>query len=155
MSTLHRELCGIVSALQTYEHYIIGSPFPICLYCDDKPILYFWGRKGQVSPRFFRYQVSISKLPNLKIIWTPGSNLAFPDILSRNVSIEEHKKHQLSHKILPNDIHFFDEHGTQVHYKIKHEENDETSKNDFYPILYEKGEEYTKYLQLCQQRCRR
>ena len=31
MSTLHRELCGIVSALQTYEHYIIGSPFPIYL----------------------------------------------------------------------------------------------------------------------------
>ena len=83
----------------------------------------------------------ISKFPNLKIIWTPGSNLAFPDILSRKVSIEEHKKHQLSHKILPNDIHFFDEHGTQVHYKIKHEENDETSKDDFYPILYEKGEE--------------
>ena len=141
MSTLHRELCGIVSALQTYEHYIIGSPFPIYLYCDHKPILYLWGRKGQVSPRFFRYQVIISKFPNLKIIWTPGSNLAFPDILSRNVSIEEHKKHQLSHKILPNDIHFFDEHGTQIHYKIKHEENEETSKNDFYPILYEKGDE--------------
>ena len=32
MSTLHRELCGIVFALQTYEHYIIGSPFPIYLY---------------------------------------------------------------------------------------------------------------------------
>ena len=31
MSTLHRELCGIVSALQTYEHYIIGSPIPIYL----------------------------------------------------------------------------------------------------------------------------
>ena len=31
MSTLHRELCGIVSALQAYEHYIIGSPFPIYL----------------------------------------------------------------------------------------------------------------------------
>ena len=39
-STLHRELCGIVSALQTYEHYIIGSSFPIYLYCDHKPILY-------------------------------------------------------------------------------------------------------------------
>ena len=34
MSTLHRELCGIVSALQTYEHNIIGSLFPIYLYCD-------------------------------------------------------------------------------------------------------------------------
>ena len=31
MSTLYLELCGIVSALQTYEHYIIGSPFPIHL----------------------------------------------------------------------------------------------------------------------------
>ena len=50
MSTLHTELCGIVSALQTYEHYIIGSPFPICLYCDHKPILYLWGWRGQLSP---------------------------------------------------------------------------------------------------------
>ena len=34
MSTLyreHRDFCGLVSALQTYEHYIIGSPFPIYL----------------------------------------------------------------------------------------------------------------------------
>ena len=28
LSTLHRELCGIVSTLQIYEHHIIGSPFP-------------------------------------------------------------------------------------------------------------------------------
>ena len=39
MSTLHRELCGIVSALQTYEHYIIGSPFYIYLFRDHKPFL--------------------------------------------------------------------------------------------------------------------
>ena len=78
MSTLHRELCGIVSALQTYEHCNIGSLFPKYLYCDHKPILYLWGRKGQLSHRFFRYQVIIMKLQNPKIIWIPGSNLAFP-----------------------------------------------------------------------------
>ena len=39
MSTLHQELCGIVSALQTYEHYSIGHRFPIYFYCDHKPIL--------------------------------------------------------------------------------------------------------------------
>ena len=141
MSTLHRELCGIVSALQTYEHYIIGSPFSYYMYCDHKPILYLWGRKGQVLPRFFRYQVIISKFPNLKLIWTPGCNVAFPDILRGNVPIEKHQKHQLSHKILLNDTHFFDEHGTRVHYKTNHEENEETTKNDFYSILYEKGNE--------------
>ena len=88
MSTLHRELCGIVSALQTYEHYIIGSPFLFYVYCDQKLILYLSGRKGQLSHRFFQYQVIITKFQNLKIIWTPSSNLAFPDILSRNISIK-------------------------------------------------------------------
>ena len=62
LSARHRELCGMVSALQTYEHYIIGSPFPIYLYCDQKPILYLWGRKRQLSHRFFRYQVIITKI---------------------------------------------------------------------------------------------
>ena len=88
-STLHKELCGIVSALQTYEHYIIGSPFPIYLFCDHKPILFIWGRKRQLSHRFFRYQVIITKFQNLKIIWTPGSNLAFPDILCQNLTVGE------------------------------------------------------------------
>ena len=68
ISILHRELCGIVSALQTYEHYFIGSPFPIYLYCDHKPIFYLWRRKGQLLQRFFRYQVIITKFQNLKII---------------------------------------------------------------------------------------
>ena len=104
MSTLHRELCGIVSALPTYGHYIIGSPFPIHLHCDHKPILYLWGRKGQLSHRFVRYQVIITKFQNLKIIWTPGSNLAIPHTLSRNVTIDEYKHHQLQHKKLPRDI---------------------------------------------------
>ena len=114
MSTLHRELCGFVSAIQTYEHYIIGSLFPIYLYCDHKPILYSWGRKGQLSHRFFRYQVIKTKFQKLKNIWTPGSNLAFPDILSRNVTIGENQHHQLQHKKLPQDIQFFKEHGQQI-----------------------------------------
>ena len=141
MSTLHRELCGIVSALQTYEHYIIGSPFPIYLYCDHKPILYLWGRKGQLSHRFFRYQVIITKFQNLKIIWTPGSNLAFPDILSRNVIVEEYQKHQLQHKKIPRDIEFYDEHGSPVTYRIQHDDNPNDTCNGFCPIHCQQGNE--------------
>ena len=141
MSTLHQELCEIVSVLQTYEHYIIGSPFPIYLYCDHKPFLYLWGRKGQLSHRFFRYQVIITKFKNLKIIWTSGSNLAFPDILSRNVTLEEYQMHQLRHKRIPHDIEFFNEHGTPVSYQIQHEDNPSNTCNDFYPIRYKQGNE--------------
>ena len=139
MSALHRELCGIVSALQTYEHYIIGSFFPIYLYCDHKPILYLWGRKGQLSHRFFRYQVIITKFQNLKIIWTPGSNLAFADILGRNVTVEKYQKHQLNHKKIPGDIEFYDEIGSPVTYRIQHDDKPNDTCNNFYPIHCQQG----------------
>ena len=66
MSTLHRELCGSVSALQTYEHNNIGSPFPIYLYCDPKPTLYLWGSKGQLSNCFFPISGDHHKIPKLE-----------------------------------------------------------------------------------------
>ena len=139
MSTLHNKLCGIVSALQTYENYIIGSPFPIYLYCYHKPILYLWGRKGQLSHRFFRYQVIITKFQNLKIIWTPGSNHAFPDILSRNVTVEEYQKHRLQHKKIPRGKEFYDELGSPVIYRIQPNDNLNETCNNFYPIHSQQG----------------
>ena len=142
MSTLHPQLCGIVSALQTYEHYIIGSPFPIYLYCDHKPIVYLWGRKGQLSHRFFKYQDIINKFHKLKIIWTPGSNLAFPDILSRNATLSQPNKLQHQPQEIPNDISFYDQDGYKVHYTIKHEDEQNASYNDFYPIICQQG--YTR-----------
>ena len=141
MSTLHREFCGIVSALQTYERYIIGSPFPIYLYCEHKPVSYLWGRKGQLSHRFSRYQVIITKFQNLKIIWTPRFNLVFPDILSRNVTFDEYQHHQVQHKKLPRDIQFFDEHGQQITYKISHDDTSAETCNDFYPIHCQQGKD--------------
>ena len=61
----HRELCAIISALQTYEIYVIGSPFLIYLYCDHRPILFLWSRQGQMSHRFFKYQAVITKFQKL------------------------------------------------------------------------------------------
>ena len=141
MCTLHRELCGIVSALQTYEHYIVGSPFPIYLYCDQKPILNLWGRKEQLSHRFFKYQVIITKFQNLKIIWTKGPNLAFPDLLSRNVILVETKNLQKLHKKIPRDVSFYNEFGLKVHYAIEHNDDGQCGSNDFFPILCQKGKD--------------
>ena len=147
MSTLHRELCEILSTLQTYEHHIIGSPFPIYLYCDQKPTLHSWGRRGQLSHRFFRYQVIITEFQNLKIFSTKGSNLAFPVILSRNKTIEEYQKNQLQHKSIPWDIEFFDVTSTPVSYQTQNEDNSNDTCNDFYPIKYKRVKE-EKLLQL-------
>ena len=74
------------------------------------------------------------KFQNLKIIWTPGANLAFPVILSRNVTVEEYQKHHLPHKKTPRDIEFHDEHGSPLTYQTQHVDNPNDSCNDFYPI---------------------
>ena len=95
--------------------------------------------KGKISHRVFRYQVIKTKFQNLKIIWTPGSNLVFPDILSRNVTVEEYQKHQLQHKKLPRVIEFYDEHGPPVTYRIQLDDNPNDICNDFYPIHCQQG----------------
>ena len=111
------------------------------MYCDHEPIFYLWGRIGQLSHRFVRCQVIITHFRNLKIIWTPGSNLAFPDTLSRNVTIDENQHHQLQHKKLPRDIQFFDENGQQVTYKNSNDDTTADTCNDFYPILCQQGKD--------------
>ena len=77
----------------------------------------------QLSHRFFKNQVIITKFQNLKIIWTPGSNLALPDILSRNVTVEEYQRHRLQHKKIPRDKEFYDEQGCPITYRIQHDDN--------------------------------
>ena len=71
LSTLDRELLGIVHALQIYEFLIIGSPHPIHIFTDHKPLLHCFTKKGNLSPRFYRAQMQVTKFSKLKTIHTP------------------------------------------------------------------------------------
>ena len=71
-------------------------------------------------------------MQNLKIIWTPGSNLVVPDIRNRNITIDEYQKYQMQHKRILRDIEFLDRNGTPVSYQIHYEDNPEDTCNDFY-----------------------
>ena len=46
LSTLDRELLGIVHALQIYDFPIIGSPHPIPIFTDHKLLLHCFTKKG-------------------------------------------------------------------------------------------------------------
>ena len=65
LSTLDRELLAIVYALQIYEFLIIGSPHPIYLFTDHKPLLHCFAKKGNLSPRFYRVQMQLTKFSKL------------------------------------------------------------------------------------------
>ena len=45
LSTLDRELLGIVHALQIPEFILIGSPHPIQVFTDHKPLLHCFTKR--------------------------------------------------------------------------------------------------------------
>ena len=106
LSTLDRELLGIVHALQIYEFPIIGSPHPIHISIDHKPLLHCFTKKGKRSPRFYRAQMQLTKFSNFKKIHTPGKNLSVTDMLRRSFTKTELLLSQLNHKQLPPQIDF-------------------------------------------------
>ena len=142
LSTLDKELLGIVYALQIYEFLIIGSPHPIHIFTDHKPLLHCFTKKGNLSPRFYRAQMQLTKFSKLKIIHTPGKNLSVADMLSRSFTKAVLQLNQLKHKQLSPQIDSaLLQNGTlkPVHYLIKHEEILPHQKHDSHPILADYG----------------
>ena len=142
LSTLDRELLGILHALQIYEFLTIGSPHPIHIFTDHKFLLLCFTKKGNLSPRFYRAQMQLTKFSKLKIIHTPGKNLSVADMLSRSFTKAELQLNQLKHKHLLPQIDFAllqDNTLKPVHYLIKHEEIIPHQKHDFHPTLADYG----------------
>ena len=125
LSTLDRELLAIVYALQIYEFFIIGSPHPIYIFTDHKPLLHCFAKRGNISPRFYRAQMQLTKISKLKIIHTLGKSLTVLDMLSRTFTKEQLQIHQLPYKQSPPQIDFSimkDNQLKPVQYSVKHEE---------------------------------
>ena len=78
LSTFERELLGIVHALQIHEFLIIGSPHPIHIFTDHKPFLLCFTKKGNLSPRFYRAQMQLTKFSKLEIIQTHQKKEVLP-----------------------------------------------------------------------------
>ena len=136
LSTSDRELHAIVYALQIYEVLIIGSPHPLYIFTDHKHLFYCFAKKGNLSPRFYRAQMQLTRFSKLKIIHTPGKNLTVADMLSRTFTKEQLQIHQLRHKDLTPQINFSIMKVDQlkpVHFLVKHEEIKKN--NDCHPIL--------------------
>ena len=66
LSTLERELLGIVHALQSYEFIIIGSPHPIHVFTDHKPLLHCFTKKEILVLAFIEHKCNLLKLQNSK-----------------------------------------------------------------------------------------
>ena len=114
------------------------------IYTDHKPSFHCFAKKTNLSPRFYRAQMQLTKFSKLKIIHTPGKNLTVADMLSRTFTKEQLQIHQLRHKQLPPQINssiMKDNQLKPVHYFVKHEEIKYNQKNGCHPILADYGED--------------
>ena len=75
-----------------------------------------------MSHRFYKYQFVTTKFQTLQIIYIEGKNLAFHDILSRNISLADAKLFQLEHKVIPKDINFHIN-GKEDNYSLLHQDD--------------------------------
>ena len=66
LSTLERELLGIVHALQIYEFIIIGSPHPIHIFTDHKPLLHCFTKKEILVLAFIEHKCNLQNFQNSK-----------------------------------------------------------------------------------------
>ena len=142
LSTLDRELLSTVHALQIYQFLIIGSSHPIHIFTYHKPLLHCFTKKGNLSPRFYRAQMQLTKFSKLKTILTPGEHLSVADMLSSSFTKTELQLNQLKHKQLPPQIDFAilqNNSLTLVHYLIQHDEVLPLQKHDSHRILADYG----------------
>ena len=132
LSTLDRELLAKVYALHLYDFLIIGSPHPIYIFTDHKPFLHCFAKKGNLSPRFYRAQMQLTKFSKLKNFHTPGKKLTVADMLSRTFTEEQLQIHQLRHQRLTPQFSFSilkDDQFKPVHYLVKHRKIKYNQKN--------------------------
>ena len=101
------------------------------------------GTKRETLSPLLQISIDNHSIPEPKIVWTPGKNLAFPDILSRDITLEEKNRRQLRHKHLPKDIKFYDPDGNEIRYFINHDNPTNGEANDFYPIVCHRNDETT------------
>ena len=113
--------------LNTQEQKLstLDRELPIYIFTDHKPLLHCFAKKVNLSPRFYRAQMQLTKFSKLKIIHTPGKNLTVADMLSRTFTKEQLQIHQLRHKQPLPQIDFSIMKNNQlkpVLYLVKHEE---------------------------------
>ena len=89
LSTLDRELSAIVYASQLYEFLLIGSPQPVYIFTDHKPLLQCFAKKGNLSPRFHRAEMHLRTFSKFKIILHLEKNLNLETMLSRTFTKQQ------------------------------------------------------------------
>jgi RNase H-like domain found in reverse transcriptase len=72
---------GIIRALETWRHYLQGSPHLVTIFSDHKNLMYFC-QTQKLNQRQARWSLFLSQF-DVKLIHVPGSQMVQSDALLR------------------------------------------------------------------------
>lgn len=78
-ATIHKELLGIILAIEQFRYYLFGRQFVVIT--DHKPLVALF-RQTKIGSRLLRWKIFLSEY-DFKIIHTPGRNNHVANCLSR------------------------------------------------------------------------
>jgi len=116
---------GIVCALETWRHYLQGSPFPTIILSDHKNLMYFQTAQ-KLNRRQAHWSLFLSEF-DLKLIHTPGSKMIQSDALFRQ---PDHITDEIDNDdiiVLPDNIFI-----KMIDLELQNEIWEETAKDDFF-----------------------
>ena len=76
-----RELLAIIRALETWRHYLLGSPHPVVVHSDHKNLTYF-RTPQKLNRRQARWSLILSQY-DMQLLHIPGNKMTQADALSR------------------------------------------------------------------------
>lgn len=94
-----KELLAIVTAFETWRHYLVGNRHPIDVYCDHKNLTFFRD-KSIVKPRHARWHLLLSEF-DFRLNYIRGKNNQIADALSRRPDFESSKQVSVPGSVVP------------------------------------------------------
>jgi len=116
---------GIVRALETWQHYLQGSPFPTVILSDHKNLTYFRTTQ-KLNRQQAQWSLFLSEF-DLKLVHTPRSRMIQSDALSRRPDHITDKIDNDDIIVLPDNIFI-----KMIDLELQDEIKNETAKDDFF-----------------------
>jgi hypothetical protein len=98
-----RELLAIICMLETWRHYLLGSPHPVTILSDHKNLTYFHAAQ-KLNRRQARWSLFLSQF-NLKLVHVAGNKMVQSDALSQRSDLcPEEDVNNVDVNLLPEEL---------------------------------------------------
>ncbi|THH08105.1 hypothetical protein EW145_g2929 [Phellinidium pouzarii] len=97
-----RELLAIICGIKAWQHYLLGSPHKVTVWCDHKNLTYFC-HSQHLNMRQARWHTMLQEY-DLHITHKPGKTMIISDSMSRHPDYFDGEEEKITETVLPQEL---------------------------------------------------